>query len=103
MYVTNVSYIFNSCAIFPLINQCVVAWLSEGLCVTGGLVHATQICHCVNINQPLLHLCCLGGVEQWSDMNPTGTHQVSCKFIKYYKKTQRLPKKTLKYHKYKKN
>ena len=26
-----------------------------------------------------------GGVEQWSDRNPKGTYQVSCKFKKYQK------------------
>ena len=52
----NVFYFQFSVPIFFDTHQCVVAWLSQGLCITRGLVHATQVCHCVNINQPSLHL-----------------------------------------------
>ena len=91
LYMTNVFYFHNSCAYCGCLSE-------------SGPVH-----HLGDLNMlpkfatvststglPCIYVAWVG-VGQWSDRNPKGTHQVPCKFRKYYKNNN-PPKKSSKAH-----
>ena len=84
----NVFYFTISCALFD-----------KSLC--GPLAESGPVCHLGDLYilpkfatvSTLIGLPCIsvawGGIGLWSDRNPKGTYQVSCKFRKYLQKPKK--------------